>query len=194
MLTVKTLEAYERGIEVADLPRTFQDAVWVTRKPGIQFLWINVPLAFIDVAGALVKSPKPGRRVLGHAPSWSKASIDGSRTHDDFGLNYEGKCEHAEMLRDSAETSSTPTLGLPVDDNRYEIGIRTYTYKESLCSQSEGMSSVSYARKWTSSNFASIGTVDFRILRKGPLSLAHRHILELKGRWTNDGRVRCNDL
>lgn len=31
----------QRGIEIADLPKTFQDAIQITRKLGIQFLWID---------------------------------------------------------------------------------------------------------------------------------------------------------
>lgn len=39
--TLNKIESYERGIEWEELPKTFKDAVLVTRALGIQYLWID---------------------------------------------------------------------------------------------------------------------------------------------------------
>lgn len=39
--TRATIDAHTQGICFDDLPRTFQDAVTVTRRLGIQYLWID---------------------------------------------------------------------------------------------------------------------------------------------------------
>lgn len=35
------IEDFRRGISLSGLPRTFQDAISVTRKLGVRFLWID---------------------------------------------------------------------------------------------------------------------------------------------------------
>lgn len=37
----KNIQEFEQGIEVSELPRTFQDAIIVTRELGISYLWID---------------------------------------------------------------------------------------------------------------------------------------------------------
>lgn len=40
-LTTQTLEAWTHEIPVKDLPRTLQDAVEITRKLSIRYLWVD---------------------------------------------------------------------------------------------------------------------------------------------------------
>lgn len=39
--TLNKIESFEQGIEWEELPKTFQDAVLVTRALGVQYLWID---------------------------------------------------------------------------------------------------------------------------------------------------------
>lgn len=39
--TLKTIESHKRGIEWEELPKTFKDAVIVTRALGVRYLWID---------------------------------------------------------------------------------------------------------------------------------------------------------
>ena len=39
--TTKRLNEFKKGVEVSSLPKNFQDAVQITRKLGIRFLWID---------------------------------------------------------------------------------------------------------------------------------------------------------
>lgn len=39
--TLKTLRSHEDGIEWEALPKTFKDAVLVTRAVGVRYLWID---------------------------------------------------------------------------------------------------------------------------------------------------------
>lgn len=41
ILTQKTKSLLQRGIHISDLPKTFEDAVMVTRKLGIRYIWID---------------------------------------------------------------------------------------------------------------------------------------------------------
>jgi hypothetical protein len=40
-LTSSSLEAYERAIDLASLPKTMKDAICVTRQIGLEYLWID---------------------------------------------------------------------------------------------------------------------------------------------------------
>ncbi|KAK8062786.1 heterokaryon incompatibility protein-domain-containing protein [Apiospora hydei] len=39
--TTETLSSHLNGIAIADLPQSFQDAVDITRRLGIRYLWID---------------------------------------------------------------------------------------------------------------------------------------------------------
>jgi Heterokaryon incompatibility protein (HET) len=41
ILTTSLLSEFEKGIQISKLPRTFRDAVTVTRQPGLDYLWID---------------------------------------------------------------------------------------------------------------------------------------------------------
>jgi len=45
-LTQETVQVLEAGIPLAALPKTFQDAVFVTRTLGTRYLWIDSLLVF----------------------------------------------------------------------------------------------------------------------------------------------------
>ena len=46
-LTQETAQVLEAGIPLAALPKTFQDAVFVTRTLGTRYLWIDSLLVFL---------------------------------------------------------------------------------------------------------------------------------------------------
>jgi hypothetical protein len=41
MLTKSTVEMLKEGIALSSLPKTFQDAIAITRTFGIQYIWID---------------------------------------------------------------------------------------------------------------------------------------------------------
>jgi len=41
MTTPDTLESHQKGIQISDLPQTFQDAIHIARELGIRYVWID---------------------------------------------------------------------------------------------------------------------------------------------------------
>lgn len=39
--TRASLEAYSKSVPVDDLPKTFQDAITLTRRLGLRYLWVD---------------------------------------------------------------------------------------------------------------------------------------------------------
>jgi hypothetical protein len=60
--TSSTLDFFTKGILMSDLPQTFKDAIWITRRLGYQYIWIDSLCIIQDSAEdweAESKMPRP---------------------------------------------------------------------------------------------------------------------------------------
>ncbi|RDW85690.1 hypothetical protein BP5796_04015 [Coleophoma crateriformis] len=90
--TQKNLEIRQKGFRLSELPRTFQDAVTVTRQLGIQYLWID--------SLCIIQGPDG---------NWEEES---KRMEQVFASAY------CTIAATSAEDSNAGFLNQPVDDNQ----------------------------------------------------------------------------
>ena len=94
--------------------------------------WVNKGYSFglwIDFMpqDLIWKARQPGRRMSDRAPSWSWASIEGTRVSNDYGLTYRDMTEHASMVRYPANTGPMGAFKAAIGLQNQVVGIETHT-------------------------------------------------------------------
>ena len=122
LLTAETYSEFSSGIALVRLPRTFRDAVVLTRRLGIQYLWIDSMCILQDSE----QDWREQSAIMGEVYRNSLVNIAATSAHDgDGGLFFDRKPAYLQALQITARW--------PFDDHLKEEKLYNFFYNSPFC-------------------------------------------------------------
>ncbi|MCJ1441565.1 MAG: hypothetical protein MMC23_002054 [Stictis urceolatum] len=136
----ENLNKFQEGIALGDLPRTFQDAIFVARQIGVRFLWIDALCIIQDRSDWEVEA---GRMAEVYQNSYLNiAASNGDSSHAGLALSTPpslsiSTCPSTCASQDSCQNHTSyvrPWSAVSTDFNKQTLQTRAWALQESILS------------------------------------------------------------